>query len=181
MVKELLHAGADVNQATTNGSTPLDMAMSQSHAAEAAWHCHARRTLASTRPRKIGMFLQSTKFSTAPVRTDLYFVLKFRGDLHEMENSTTNIQRTQVTFAIGLNSCRSIEVLNTRRSIEVLNLKPGVSVLLFFASLPYCSQNQIAVSYTQHLLSDFYHDHGPPTVVNFHSGKCTLLVLETST
>jgi hypothetical protein len=40
-------------------------------------------------------------------------------------------------------------------SIEVLNVEVGVSVLLIFASLPDCSQNQTAVSDTQHLLSDF--------------------------
>ena len=33
-------------------------------------------------------------------------------------------------------------------SIEVLNVKPGVSILLLFASLQDCSQNQIAVSDT---------------------------------
>jgi hypothetical protein len=35
------------------------------------------------------------------------------------------------------------------------NLNPPVSVLLIFASLPDCSQNQIAVSDTLRLLSDF--------------------------
>ena len=39
--------------------------------------------------------------------------------------------------------------------IEVLNLRPAVSVLLLFATLPECSQNQTAVSDTLRLLSDF--------------------------
>ena len=41
------------------------------------------------------------------------------------------------------------------RRIEVLNVKVGVSILLLFASLPDCSQNQTAVSDTLRLLSDF--------------------------
>ena len=40
-------------------------------------------------------------------------------------------------------------------TIEVLNVKVGVSILLLFASLPDCSQNQTAVSDTLRLLSDF--------------------------
>ena len=36
-----------------------------------------------------------------------------------------------------------------------LNLNPAVSPLLFFASLPDCSQNQTAVSDTQQSLSYF--------------------------
>ena len=43
----------------------------------------------------------------------------------------------------------------TYRGVEVLNLNPAVLVLLIFASIPDCSQNQTAVSDTQHLLSDF--------------------------
>jgi hypothetical protein len=39
--------------------------------------------------------------------------------------------------------------------IEVSNVKVGVFILLHFASLPYCSQNQTAVSDTLRLLSDF--------------------------
>jgi hypothetical protein len=39
--------------------------------------------------------------------------------------------------------------------IEDLNLNPPVSVLLIFASLPDCTQNQTAVSDTLRLLSDF--------------------------
>jgi hypothetical protein len=39
--------------------------------------------------------------------------------------------------------------------IEVLNVKVHMFVLLLFASLPDCSQNQTAVSYTLRLLSDF--------------------------
>jgi hypothetical protein len=63
--------------------------------------CRTRRTLTSARPRKVGMFLQPTrKFSTRPVWTDFCFILKFRGGMYEMENSTINIQRTQATFAI---------------------------------------------------------------------------------
>jgi hypothetical protein len=42
---------------------------------------------------------------------------------------------------------------NTR--IEVLNVKVGVFILLIFATLPECSQNQTAVSDTLRLLSDF--------------------------
>ena len=40
-------------------------------------------------------------------------------------------------------------------AIEVLNVKVHVFVLLLFASLPDCSQNQTAVSDTLRLLSDF--------------------------
>jgi hypothetical protein len=40
-------------------------------------------------------------------------------------------------------------------AIEVLNVKVHVFVLLHFASLPDCSQNQTAVSDTLRLLSDF--------------------------
>ena len=40
-------------------------------------------------------------------------------------------------------------------SIEVLFVKVHVFVLLLFASLPDCSQNQTAVSDTLRLLSDF--------------------------
>jgi hypothetical protein len=43
----------------------------------------------------------------------------------------------------------------TRPSIEVLNVKVGVFILLIFATLPECSQNQTAVSDTLRLLSDF--------------------------
>ena len=39
--------------------------------------------------------------------------------------------------------------------IEVLNVKVHVFVLLLFATLPDCSQNQTAVSDTLRLLSDF--------------------------
>jgi hypothetical protein len=39
--------------------------------------------------------------------------------------------------------------------IEDLFLIPAVSVLLIFASLPDCNQNQTAVSDTLRLLSDF--------------------------
>jgi hypothetical protein len=39
--------------------------------------------------------------------------------------------------------------------IEGLNVKVGISVLLLFAPLPDCSQNQTAVSDTLRLLSDF--------------------------
>jgi hypothetical protein len=39
--------------------------------------------------------------------------------------------------------------------IEDLNLIPAVLVLLIFAPLPDCSQNQTAVSDTLRLLSDF--------------------------
>jgi hypothetical protein len=39
--------------------------------------------------------------------------------------------------------------------IEILNVKVGVFILLLFASLPDCSQNQTAVSDTLRLLSDF--------------------------
>ena len=40
-------------------------------------------------------------------------------------------------------------------AIEVLNVKVHVFVLLIFATLPDCSQNQTAVSDTLRLLSDF--------------------------
>ena len=39
--------------------------------------------------------------------------------------------------------------------IEIIKLNPAVSPLLLFASLPDCSQNQTAVSGTQHLFYDF--------------------------
>jgi hypothetical protein len=39
--------------------------------------------------------------------------------------------------------------------VEVLNVKVGVFMLLFFASLPDCSQNQTAVSHAQHSLFYF--------------------------
>jgi hypothetical protein len=38
--------------------------------------------------------------------------------------------------------------------IEVLNVKVGVYILLIFATLPECSQNQTAVSDTLRLLSN---------------------------
>ena len=41
------------------------------------------------------------------------------------------------------------------RGLEVLNVKVHVFVLLLFATLPDCSQNQTAVSDTLRLLSDF--------------------------
>jgi hypothetical protein len=41
------------------------------------------------------------------------------------------------------------------RGIEDLFLNPAVLVLLIFAPLPDCSQNQTAVSDTLRLLSDF--------------------------
>ena len=41
------------------------------------------------------------------------------------------------------------------QGIEVLNVKVYVFILLLFASLPDCSQNQTAVSDTLRLLSDF--------------------------
>ena len=40
-------------------------------------------------------------------------------------------------------------------SIEVLNVKVHVFILLLFASVPDCIQNQTTVSDTLHLLSDF--------------------------
>jgi hypothetical protein len=43
----------------------------------------------------------------------------------------------------------------TLNIIEVLNVKVGVFILLLFASLPDCGQNQTDVSYKQHSLSDF--------------------------
>jgi hypothetical protein len=39
--------------------------------------------------------------------------------------------------------------------LEVLNVKETVFILLLFASLPDCGQNQTAVSDEQHLLSNF--------------------------
>jgi hypothetical protein len=42
-----------------------------------------------------------------------------------------------------------------RIGIEVLNVKVGVFILLIFATLPECRQNQTAVSDTLRLLSDF--------------------------
>ena len=54
-------------------------------------------------------------------------------------NSTTQIPLTGVTPLY----------------IEVLNVKVHVFVLLLFATLPDCSQNQTAVSDTLRLLSDF--------------------------
>jgi hypothetical protein len=45
--------------------------------------------------------------------------------------------------------------LRDRHHIEVLFVKVHVFVLLIFASLPDCSQNQTAVSDTLRLLSDF--------------------------
>ena len=43
----------------------------------------------------------------------------------------------------------------TNTPTEVLNVKVHVFVLLLFATLPDCSQNQTAVSDTLRLLSDF--------------------------
>ena len=44
---------------------------------------------------------------------------------------------------------------NLAYGIEDLFLRPAVSVLLFFATIPECSQNQTAVSDTLRLFSDF--------------------------
>ena len=44
---------------------------------------------------------------------------------------------------------------NLGHHIEVLFVKPTVFILLLFATLPECSQNQTAVSDTLRLLSDF--------------------------
>jgi hypothetical protein len=55
--------------------------------------------------------------------------------------------------------------------IEVVKVKMVDSLLLVFASVPDGnSQNQTAVSEAQHLLSDFQHDHGRPTVISLYSG-----------
>jgi hypothetical protein len=45
--------------------------------------------------------------------------------------------------------------MDVYHAIEVLNVKVHVFVLLIFATLPDCSQNQTAVSDTLRLLSDF--------------------------
>jgi hypothetical protein len=42
----------------------------------------------------------------------------------------------------------------TKFSIDALNMKVGLFILLLFASLPDCGQNQPAVSDAQHSLSD---------------------------
>jgi hypothetical protein len=58
----------------------------------------------------------------------------------------------------SINLAEGLNLVLTKFSIEDLNLIPGagaVSVLLIFASLPDCSQNQTAVSDTLQLLSDF--------------------------
>ena len=49
-----------------------------------------------------------------------------------------------------------------------LNVKQTVFILLLFASLRDCGQNQTAVSDKQYSLFDFQHDQGCPIVVNFH-------------
>ena len=41
------------------------------------------------------------------------------------------------------------------KAIEVLNVKQTMFILLLFASLPDCGQNQTAVSDEQYSLSDF--------------------------
>jgi hypothetical protein len=46
-------------------------------------------------------------------------------------------------------------VVEWLHAIEVLNVKVGVFMLLLFASLPNCNQNQPAVSDTLRLLYDF--------------------------
>ena len=56
-------------------------------------------------------------------------------------------------FFISRNSLSHTVVLTT--SIEVLFVKVTVFILLLFATLPECSQNQTAVSDTLRLLSDF--------------------------
>jgi hypothetical protein len=52
---------------------------------------------------------------------------------------------------------------------RVFDRKPA-RLLLTFASVPDSSQNQTAVLVYEgpHLLPDFRHDHGRPTVLNFH-------------
>jgi hypothetical protein len=89
---------------------------------------------------------------------------------------------TPAAFGYGggveLGVCASVECqaiswlgdLAGAKHTEDLNLNPPVSVLLIFASvpLPDCSQNQTAVSDTLRLLSDFYHDQGRPTDINFY-------------
>jgi hypothetical protein len=55
-------------------------------------------------------------------------------------------------------------------AMEDLNLNPAVSVLLLFASLPDCGQNEIAVSDTLRLLSDLSDfDSNTTRVVQQHS------------
>lgn len=69
----------------------------------------------------------------------------FAGSVDKIRNLLSQFSRLQYLYAIT----------RPRDCIEVLNLRPPVSVLLLFATLPECSQNQTAVSDTLRLLSDF--------------------------
>jgi hypothetical protein len=87
-------------------------------------------------------------FMPAHVSADL------AGAEHQLHAAVRARPRAQQSQAEGRGT-----LLGPRRhttfSIEDLNLNPPVSVLLIFASLPDCSQNQTAVSDTLRLLSDF--------------------------
>jgi hypothetical protein len=63
--------------------------------------------------------------------------------------------KVRKTHRSEVNINRVMTQNRTPSDIEVLFVKVHVFVLLLFASLPDCSQNQTAVSYTLCLLSDF--------------------------
>jgi hypothetical protein len=58
-------------------------------------------------------------------------------------------------LTLGVDLLLLLKALIVLTTIEVLNVKVHMFVLLIFASLPDCSQNQTAVSDTLRLLSDF--------------------------
>ena len=97
----------------------------------ACWLGHSREYLSST---------GTAARSEAPRKGDL---LAVAGSWHRWCN-TTALQLSSFTYI-----CEYI------RYIEVLDVKVHVFILLLFASVPDCTQNQIAVSDTLRLLSDF--------------------------
>jgi hypothetical protein len=67
----------------------------------------------------------------------------------------TEFSKTFPVFYKGPDPTDVQVALTSTVCIEVLNVKVHMFVLLLFASLPDCSQNQTAVSDTLRLLSDF--------------------------
>jgi hypothetical protein len=79
--------------------------------------------------------------------------IKIKYFLAQFLKATVQCKACVHTAVLNLEYSSSTAV--PRVPIEDLNLIPAVFVLLFFASLPDCIQNQTAVSDPLRLLSDF--------------------------
>ena len=86
---------------------------------------------------------------------EIIIVIAFWPCHGESVHSTESYQWSQLFMVAMCDVAQPLALLPPAGSIEVLNVKVGVFILLLFASIPDCSQNQTAVSDPLRFLSDF--------------------------